>query len=681
MQHHSSGSTDSMVDPKMIPTKSPLSAYMVEGFFFVVFAAFAAASIITPAAQVLGVSFQLYALFSSFSVFLVCILSTWYYYSKTESTIFVDKYVFIIVSLSGLAGATLALLCLRPDADDYWYLPNVVFALENVSSPMSFEIHCLAPVGKKLFVSYGFGSALAFEYFQGVIAYVVGADLLSVYYILAPAITGLMIPLALYYAISRFTEDPIHAAFGMVITVLLILLIGEQHVSYGNFSFNRIFQGKAVFLSVCIPVFAGASFEYFRKPSTKHWLMLFAVATAATGLTVTSLVLVPFLAVPLAVSGVMTFDERKPSVGLKYLISLSFVILAALITRLLSPPLSNAENPINTSHPLTFFGQFIRLFYHGDLFPTGFTALAVSVIAGFFLINQKQRKFLLIWAVASSVLYLNPVSAYLLIRHITGANVYWRLFYVFPFPLLAGICVAAGFSRMKPFPTSVRAVTAIVICVALMVAHFPLSSTSIFRTGTQISSPGLKLHKKILADARDIVEAACPGPMLAPKQIAGVIPLLNSSLPQLVPRDSGLLNLIFATNDLIPLGQTRVRACYYVSAKNEDLDSLREVIQQEDLSSIVLQMNVHRKEDALELLLSADFSLKNINNRYIIACRNGKDNSLERGNSVSSFRKLPYRKLLTRQPVLDCLKTISWRDRSQSYTIYAAAEGRKSGLR
>ncbi|WP_369333622.1 DUF6077 domain-containing protein, partial [Pseudomonas viridiflava] len=38
-----------------------------------------------------------------------------------------------------------------------------------------------------------------------------------------------------------------------VITVGLLLLLGEMHRSTANFSFVRIFQGKAVFLSFIVP--------------------------------------------------------------------------------------------------------------------------------------------------------------------------------------------------------------------------------------------------------------------------------------------------------------------------------------------------------------------------------------------------------------------------------------------
>ena len=56
--------------------------------------------------------------------------------------------------------------------------------------------------------------------------------------------------------------------------VLIVILVaaGETHRWYGNFAFVRIWQGKAVFLSVALPLIYAYGLRFAVQPTMRGWI-------------------------------------------------------------------------------------------------------------------------------------------------------------------------------------------------------------------------------------------------------------------------------------------------------------------------------------------------------------------------------------------------------------------------
>ena len=56
--------------------------------------------------------------------------------------------------------------------------------------------------------------------------------------------------------------------------VLVLVAAGETHRWYGNFSFVRMWQGKAIFLSVFMPLVYAYALRFAVRPNLRDWTML-----------------------------------------------------------------------------------------------------------------------------------------------------------------------------------------------------------------------------------------------------------------------------------------------------------------------------------------------------------------------------------------------------------------------
>lgn len=589
-----------------------ISVTVVSLLFYLATAIFAMLTMLTHIAQIAHLPFKLY-----FGVALgICVgvVTFWFMIFKIQMArinIRDIKNLLFLLSL-GLVGSIISLIANRPDADDYYYIPNAVFYTQNPNTLMGFEVHYL--FSSTPLASFAWATSNAYEYIQALIAFGFRIDFLSVYYLLMPAIAGFMIPLAFFLAIIHFSDNVRSAIAGTLITVCVLLLLGETHRTFGNFSFVRIFQGKSILLSLGIPLFIAFSIDYFAKPSPLTWAGLFFVATALVGTSSTTAFILPALSSILSLAYIVSIKKYKFQIVAGYFTSLLYVIMIALYIFIFWRTGIDNTSPANQNWPTTFLGHaefFIN--YKTPLTPLltiGSTFLAIL------LLKEKQRKFLVVWTVVSIGVFLNPITSSFLIEHITSANVYWRMFYVYPFPLVVGILSSAVFTQTRRLSPTKQFSLALFTSIILLGA-ICLSPTSVFRQQSiHVGAPTYKLPINAFKQAKEITAIAPAGVMLAPAPIGGLIAIIDSRFPQIRIREDAELTWLHK-ND----ANLRIAASDYVGGQGNDLLSFQGLISlyNNNIHSIVIQKIVLNKNiDCKNLLIMFGFTNQKDIGEYVV---------------------------------------------------------------
>jgi hypothetical protein len=506
---------------------------------------FALLTVLTHLAQMTGMSFGTYSIIGVVVALIATFVVLRFEIPRITSVgIKADPRLTGMFAACCLFSAFLCLASYRPDRDDCHYLPNAVYHLENPDEPMGFAVHFME-FGEEPFVSYHRAS-IPFEYVQAIAARVANTHLLTVYYILAPALFGVMISLAWFYLLSRFTDSGSAAVFGVLIICLCLVLMGRTHWSYGNYAFNRIVQGKTVVFMVGIPLFVALTVDFFRSPGLRNWMYLLALSAALVGCSVASAVLIPMLALVLAVAGSLSYvsgGKLRLLHGIRYLCSQLYPVAYAISIFFLSRGQVGSESILNEGWPRTFHVHADRVI--GDPLARGFliagTAISVLFLRG------RNRLFLIVWFALTAGLYLNPKVAPLVIEHLTSPNLYWRVFYLLPFPLVIGLSGAALVSLLENRRTIWRVLIPTTVTALLLLAHLPESSPSVFRGDpskpprtTLLRMPNYKIAK--LSVTRKILDASPPGGvMLAPWWISGTAAVLTAKHKHICYRRDGML--------------------------------------------------------------------------------------------------------------------------------------------
>lgn len=593
---------------------------LILGYVLGVLAAF---TLLTHLSQVLGIPFQVYVVVGILLAALLLVATARPAYRQLKQAQRPDRKALLLLIGVGVLCSILALVNHRRDADDYYYTPNAIYMLEHSDEPMGFEVHFLDGGENCDVISYSWGTSIPFEYSQAAVASVLGIDFLSVYYILTPALVGFLLPLALYYALSLFSEQPVVTVLGALITVGIVLLLGETHRTFGNFSLTRAYQGKTLLLAIGLPAFVGASIRFFESPSACRWTMLLALSTAMVGTTTSSIVLIPALASVLLVAHLLASPPKRHTrpAYILYLTSLGYVALYATFLVVNSHVDLRADSPINQGWPTTFSGH-LAFFIHPDQ-PVTPLVVVITSVAALLLTSGKRRRFLAGWIVAVTVLYLNPLVAPLLIRYVTTPNAYWRLFYIYPFPLVAGVSAVYFFEGLGNLPRMARLASTALVLALLVGVHFLPSSTSIFRHGTSFNvPPGYELPEGFVEVAQAIVSQTPEGTMLAPRELSGIIPMLSSRHPQVRVRTDGVL-LWFAECGAPELGTVRVGASEFVGGNRDRFPDFQEFLSIEGriVRSIVLRGELMQSEDVRALLETHRFVNRRTVGAYVVVWR------------------------------------------------------------
>jgi hypothetical protein len=320
-------------------------------------------------------------------------------------------------------------------------------------------------------------------------------------------------------------------------TLAVLLLIGDVHAWYSNFAFVRLHQGKGIFVTALAPLILAYGIELARQPSRATWIRLAAVQVAAVGLTASALWIAPTVAV-LAVIASSRPDRRSlTTIGAAVLSATYPIALAgglwlgmtspqnplgrAIAGRLPvdRPAAAESEEPAETTREeLDVRADEVA---KGVDVVVGDGPLRLAVLAlllwGWWLSPEvAARRVHLVMASFFGAVLINPMLVPLLVRTVTGEPTFWRVCWVVPVPLLAGLFLTSPVARFEDRKGKLLAV-ALSIAVLGLVPSRPVFCVPL---AAELGPPGLKVPPAYEV-ARALVELVPPDtPVVTPMTVS-----------------------------------------------------------------------------------------------------------------------------------------------------------------
>jgi hypothetical protein len=296
------------------------------------------------------------------------------------------------------------------------------------------------------------------------------------------------------------------------VLALLLLSLPAEFRGFGNFAFVRLFQGKALFVSIAVPLLYCFGWEFIETGRKRKWLLLLASTIASVGLSASAIFVAP-LSICLACLSRWRRGGTK-RVMLAFLPALYPLICGLAVSsgfRTLAPVFAQlpARAPIAVAMVLGTQTQYFFL---------------LAVLAAPFLERDAGRR----WTIAVLVLAyllvaLNPFTMKLLSRFTTRDAV-WRVLWCLP---VAGIASAACINAVHAMKERWGKWASLAIAVASIAGFIYFARHSSFSSanGVAYSLRPLKVADADYAVARDAIAGAPVNTsVLAPENIAVWIP-------------------------------------------------------------------------------------------------------------------------------------------------------------
>ncbi|HKU79944.1 MAG TPA: DUF6077 domain-containing protein [Rhodanobacteraceae bacterium] len=423
------------------------------------------------------------------------------------------KHAAWIVLLVVVAAVCTTLVASRPDADDAFYRSISATLLRYPQQPVLLHdtLYRLPDVP----ILLQFYRLSSYDVLVGTIARITGVDHLVVAYLILPSVFAAFCVLAWAYLLRHIV--PKRWPSTLLILFLCVLALGETHRAYGNFAFVRLFQGKAMLVTVMVPVVAGSAWLFARHGGLRHWLLLFAAQVAALGVSASALFVAP-AAAALGLAGGWSANAAGSRRFVAGMLASVYVFGAGWAMA----SVTHGGQALVSSSPMPVVPQILD-----DTWGWWSTKLLLVALltAWAFVGNPVRARYLSAGAFFFLLAVLNPYTVRIVADHFVGVRTYWRLTWALPLPFFLAVLLDGVIERASGMRSRALAACVCMALVGCAVAFGWRFGTLRSANAVTLGLPGLKVdpveYRVAARIAKDVPEA---GVVLAPEAVSIWLP-------------------------------------------------------------------------------------------------------------------------------------------------------------
>lgn len=440
-----------------------------------------------------------------------------------------------VVGLCLIASVT-TMIAHRSDADDAFFLsiPTALLDAPNIPMLQQDTMHGFADVPLILPI-YKLHSL---EVFWAVAAKITGLSPIFIAHIVFPPVFAVLFLLAQACLLRLLV--PKYWLRALVTVLILLVLLGNVHQSYGNFSLVRLFQGKAVLVTLMVPLIFRYAWNFGSKGKVTDWVLLCASQIAALGITSSALFVAPFTVI-LALGGTWQATLKSTKRIILGLLSSIYLITVGLLLR--QSMMSQVSLKNTTSSEVlstTSKGSIAADALHQVLGtqPVFYLLMLAFLCAWTVSTFPKVRIYLLVIPLGFFLVLINPWRVGFITNYLTSSATYWRIFWAVPIPTMFAILFVGVLQPIIKLIIPKLQQQGFLIALSLMIVTLLPINTLRQENGTIIKFPTIKVPSVEYEVAQTVNRVNPPQTaILAPEAISTWIPLISNHPPLISVRN------------------------------------------------------------------------------------------------------------------------------------------------
>lgn len=413
--------------------------------------------------------------------------------------------------------ALIAAFVHRPDSDDGFFLNLAVTALDSPDLPLLLFDGTLDIPNIPLMPVYRIHS---FELFLAFLASLSNVEPIFVAHIILPPVMGVLVAITNTQLLRILLPYKWH--IGCAFLLLFWLTMADTHEGFSNYGLVRIFQGKAILITAIIPLLITNTIRTYNASSLHNAGVLSATIVSAVGLSSSGLFLGPLIVAFVSLSlWISSFKGLvRASVPLLCCLVLLPIALVTWSSMQILEPILNSN---------IIYGKYLTLDYAlQKVFGSGafyVVQLFVLISCWFFIKDAALKRFVLSFTLIFFIAVFNPYIYEFWARYITSPPVFFRLFFLYPLPVLLSCLIVSTLYDADKFSGRLSKcfILFLVVIVFVFVPKFTTLSTA---NRVSIDAPyKLKVPPTTYAMAKLANELVEPREtILAPRGIAMWVP-------------------------------------------------------------------------------------------------------------------------------------------------------------
>jgi hypothetical protein len=458
------------------------------------------------------------------------------------------------LGLCSLAAGALTLFTSRPDNDDLSFFHRALAQLGHLDQPFQLgdtmhNLPGLPPLSPlHVTTSYEPGVALA--------AAALGGDPLWAYQNASAFVAAALLPVVYFLLYRHFRLSTGVAVAAAWAALGFLLLEGNLHRSFGNVALVRLWQGKTILWTLFLPLTLLAALRFLQRPSIRRFSMVAMAGICAAGLSNSGVFLVPALLFCVSLAYVVAFGLARArlvraivlNVAGFYCVGLAVAVASGIIPRPMDETVWTAAWPASWRENLGL------VLGDSSLLRDALILVALPLA----MLRRPLGRLPALLTLALCLTFANQLLGPWWMEVLKPGS-YWRLAYLFPLPLCAGLMAVPASAALGARRVGVvRAAVAAAAALAMFAAYRApvLSETA----GTTFKAAGeYKFRAAELQFARRVATRVAARNVLASENMVAVLALLDPSARLEAGRSQETLHL-FRNAGMAAEGERRVAA-------------------------------------------------------------------------------------------------------------------------
>ena len=435
-----------------------------------------------------NVLFGLYLIFSFFLIASFIIIWKVHYFCLSDYFKFSRPTLFFILFLGLVLFQIIysSYMC-HTDADDGYYITISNMAIN--SNKLELDVNTVYDGVTRI---KDVKSVFSWEFFIAVISKMFGIHPAILCHSVLPVILVALSYMAFCLVINIFVSNRKERDIALLIVALLNLYGGYSRHSTGCFLLLRMWQGKAIIACILLPVLLHSCMQVYKGDHTwKRWFLNLLIVFCGIAVSVIGVYYLPIayfvFGIPLIA---VLFIKKKYKEFITIIRRLVITMLPVLLFVLYS--IIKSKNSLDNgsqmnNYPLGYADVFKETV--GDGYIHFLYLISIFIIATIYFIKikhgtvEKKDKLTLVLLTIPLILFLtflNPLLYGFISSHVTGAVVYWRLYWIIPVYLTIAIATSRITSLIKS--RVMIFVTLVVMCVTIAFSGKFVYSKGLFFT-------------------------------------------------------------------------------------------------------------------------------------------------------------------------------------------------------
>ena len=318
-----------------------------------------------------------------------------------------------------------------------------------------------------------------------------------------PMIIVFIAYLSFYYFGRSFMDDK-NAKIFLIVLSIILLFAGFSTKFRTGCLLIKPWQGKAIFLSIGIPVALANLISIDKELKKKNIILLAVTNLFSLALSSTAIFLVPFMYLPF---GILKLIKGKWKDILLMVVSFIPIIIYVLvyisINQYVETPYSVPRDDVSIKQSIEYFNSNIYLLYY-----------CISTIIILFLGNRQAKRYFGLIQLINLLTIWNPLLSNIIAKYFTSSAIFWRVLWIMPIEYAIAYAVVLVLEKTNKNEIKIFLFN-ILISILIITGKFTYSSFKVIENLENIPQPILEQTNYILENGKDdeqIVVLALPEP-------------------------------------------------------------------------------------------------------------------------------------------------------------------------